>query len=281
MPATKQPRGERDRPAHRAAAAATARGQQAERVPRVVLDAGVPDAEQVRREPGLQRMRAEGAERRRRRTSRCGERQGKAGGHFVYNLREDGATGDGLRIELQDTNMTIERRHVGKRLSEIVVFHARGQRAPRLPRRAGRRRPQGRHHRRRRSRCWRRSTACWSRSARDKSRLLSATIYLPDMADFAAMNAVWEAWVVPGQTPARATVEAGLAAPDYQVEIQVVATAPAVGADAPDLPGAADESARRRQCRRPRHRPRRRRRDATSSRRRRGALPVTRAISTS
>ena len=61
----------------------------------------------------------------------------------------------------------------------------------------------------------------------DKTHILSATIYLPDITDFAAMNAVWEAWVPPGQTPARATVEAKLASPDYKVEIQVVATAPA------------------------------------------------------
>jgi enamine deaminase RidA (YjgF/YER057c/UK114 family) len=47
------------------------------------------------------------------------------------------------------------------------------------------------------------------------------------MADFPALNAVWEAWVVAGQTPARATVEAALAHPAYKVEIQVVATAPA------------------------------------------------------
>jgi len=60
----------------------------------------------------------------------------------------------------------------------------------------------------------------------DKSRLLSATIYLPDMADFPTLNSVWESWVVPGQTPARATVEAALAHPDYKVEIQVIATAP-------------------------------------------------------
>ncbi len=40
------------------------------------------------------------------------------------------------------------------------------------------------------------------------------------------MNAVWEKWVVPGQTPARATVEAKLAAPEYRVEIQVVAATP-------------------------------------------------------
>jgi enamine deaminase RidA (YjgF/YER057c/UK114 family) len=56
--------------------------------------------------------------------------------------------------------------------------------------------------------------------------LLSATIYMPDLADFAAMNAVWEQWVVPGQTPARATVEAKLARPEYRVEIQVVAALP-------------------------------------------------------
>ena len=42
------------------------------------------------------------------------------------------------------------------------------------------------------------------------------------MANFAEMNAVWDAWVSPGNTPARATVEAKLAAPDYKVEIMVV-----------------------------------------------------------
>jgi len=59
----------------------------------------------------------------------------------------------------------------------------------------------------------------------DKSRLLSAQIFLADMADFAAMNKVWEAWVLSGQTPARATVEAALAKPDYRVEIVVIASA--------------------------------------------------------
>lgn len=59
----------------------------------------------------------------------------------------------------------------------------------------------------------------------DKSRLLSASIFLTDMADFGAMNKVWEAWVVPGQTPARATVQAALAKPEYKVEIVVTAAA--------------------------------------------------------
>jgi enamine deaminase RidA (YjgF/YER057c/UK114 family) len=57
----------------------------------------------------------------------------------------------------------------------------------------------------------------------DKSKLLSAQIFLPDMKDFAGMNAAWEKWVVPGQTPARATIEAKLANPAYKVEIMCVA----------------------------------------------------------
>lgn len=57
----------------------------------------------------------------------------------------------------------------------------------------------------------------------DKTRLLTATIVLADMGTFAAMNSVWDAWVSPGNTPARATIEAKLAAPQYRVEIIVTA----------------------------------------------------------
>jgi enamine deaminase RidA (YjgF/YER057c/UK114 family) len=60
----------------------------------------------------------------------------------------------------------------------------------------------------------------------DKTNLLSATIYLPDMATFAQMNAEWDKWVAPGCTPARATVEARLAAAKYSVEIAVIAAIP-------------------------------------------------------
>ena len=59
----------------------------------------------------------------------------------------------------------------------------------------------------------------------DKSKLLSANIWLTDIKTFAEMNAVWDAWVSPGNTPARATVGAPLAAPQYKVEIAVVAAA--------------------------------------------------------
>jgi enamine deaminase RidA (YjgF/YER057c/UK114 family) len=57
----------------------------------------------------------------------------------------------------------------------------------------------------------------------DKSKLLQATIWLTDMASYDEMNAVWDAWVVPGHTPARACVQARLADPDYALEIQVTA----------------------------------------------------------
>jgi enamine deaminase RidA (YjgF/YER057c/UK114 family) len=57
----------------------------------------------------------------------------------------------------------------------------------------------------------------------DKTRILSATIYLAEIGTFAQMNSVWDTWVPRGHTPARATVEAKLAAPAYKVEIQVVA----------------------------------------------------------
>jgi enamine deaminase RidA (YjgF/YER057c/UK114 family) len=56
-----------------------------------------------------------------------------------------------------------------------------------------------------------------------KSKLLSANIWLTDMATFNEMNAVWDAWVAPGNTPARATVEAKLAAPGYKIEIMLTA----------------------------------------------------------
>jgi enamine deaminase RidA (YjgF/YER057c/UK114 family) len=56
-----------------------------------------------------------------------------------------------------------------------------------------------------------------------KSKLLSATVYLADIKTYEQMNAVWDAWVDPANSPARATVEARLAAPKYLVEITVIA----------------------------------------------------------
>jgi enamine deaminase RidA (YjgF/YER057c/UK114 family) len=115
--------------------------------------------------------------------------------------------------------MTIERRHVGKRLSELVINRASGTiylagqvaADPKADITGQVRQVLAQ------------IDSLLAEAGSDKSRLLSATIYLPDMADFPALNAVWETWVVPGATPARATVQANLAAPEYKVEIQVVA----------------------------------------------------------
>jgi enamine deaminase RidA (YjgF/YER057c/UK114 family) len=118
--------------------------------------------------------------------------------------------------------MTIERRHTGKRLSELVInrvsgtAYLAGQVADDPSADISGQTQQ----------VLAQIDDLLFEAGTDKAKILSATIYLADMADFGAMNAVWEKWVVPGQTPARATVEAKLAAPGYRVEIQVVAATP-------------------------------------------------------
>ena len=63
-----------------------------------------------------------------------------------------------------------------------------------------------------------------AKAGTDKSKLISATIWLCSMDDFANMNAVWDSWVDPANVPARACVESPrLATPDYHVEIMVIA----------------------------------------------------------
>jgi enamine deaminase RidA (YjgF/YER057c/UK114 family) len=115
--------------------------------------------------------------------------------------------------------MTIERRHVGKRLSALVIHrtsgiaYLSGQVAEDASADVSGQTRQ----------VLALIDTLLAEAGSDKSKILSATIYLADIGDFAAMNAVWEQWVVPGQTPARATVEAKLARPDLRVEIQVVA----------------------------------------------------------
>lgn len=65
--------------------------------------------------------------------------------------------------------------------------------------------------------------ALLAQAGSDKTRILRAQIYLADIADFAAMNRAWDAWVVAGNAPSRATVEARLANPAWKVEIVVTA----------------------------------------------------------
>lgn len=65
--------------------------------------------------------------------------------------------------------------------------------------------------------------ALLAQAGTDKTRILRAQIFLADIADFAGMNQAWDAWVVAGHTPPRATVQAALAKPEWKVEIVVTA----------------------------------------------------------
>jgi len=65
--------------------------------------------------------------------------------------------------------------------------------------------------------------ALLARAGTDKTKILSAQIFLADINEFGGMNAVWDAWVPAGHTPPRATVEGKLAKPGYRVEIVVTA----------------------------------------------------------
>lgn len=65
--------------------------------------------------------------------------------------------------------------------------------------------------------------ALLKKAGTDKSKLLSANIWVTDMRNFAAMNEVWDKWIDPKNPPARATVESALASPEALVEIMCVA----------------------------------------------------------
>jgi len=65
--------------------------------------------------------------------------------------------------------------------------------------------------------------ALLAQAGSDRTKILTATVYLADISTFAEMNSAWDAWVSKDDPPARATVEAKLAAPPYKVEIQVIA----------------------------------------------------------
>jgi enamine deaminase RidA (YjgF/YER057c/UK114 family) len=113
--------------------------------------------------------------------------------------------------------MTIQRHNVGKRLSEIVVHNGVAYLAGEVPD-DGSKDITGQTEE-----VLAKIDKLLKQVGSDKSKLLSAQIFLPDMKDFAGMNVAWEQWVLPGQTPARATVEAKLANPAYKVEIMCIA----------------------------------------------------------
>jgi enamine deaminase RidA (YjgF/YER057c/UK114 family) len=65
--------------------------------------------------------------------------------------------------------------------------------------------------------------ALLARAGTNNGKLLRVEIILKDLADFPAMNAVWEAWLPAGHAPPRATVQANLAKPEWRVEMVVTA----------------------------------------------------------
>ena len=111
----------------------------------------------------------------------------------------------------------IERLHVAARYSEAAIFHGVVYLAGMVPECAAR------DIRSQTADVLRQIDLRLSEAGSDKTRLLRVQIYLADIADIAAMNEVWDAWVVPGSAPPRATVQAALA--DSAWRIEVVATA--------------------------------------------------------
>ena len=113
--------------------------------------------------------------------------------------------------------MTIERKHVGPRLSQVVIHGdtvylagiVADHPTPDVAAQTGQ--------------ILDKIDRYLKEAGTDKTRILTATIWLADIKDFAAMNSVWDMWVPKGNTPCRACIESKLATPQYKVEIRVIA----------------------------------------------------------
>jgi enamine deaminase RidA (YjgF/YER057c/UK114 family) len=114
--------------------------------------------------------------------------------------------------------MSVKRSHSGPRMSQIVVHgdtvYLAGQVAQEAP---------GASVAEQTKDILQRIDQYLAEAGSDKSKLLAATIWITDMNDFAEMNSVWDSWIDADNPPARACVEARLAAPQYAVEIMVTA----------------------------------------------------------
>jgi enamine deaminase RidA (YjgF/YER057c/UK114 family) len=111
--------------------------------------------------------------------------------------------------------MTIVRKHVGPRMSQLVtsngVAYLAGQCA------------EGETVADQTRAILEQIDGLLAEAGTDKTKILAANVWVTDMSTFAEMNEVWDAWVSQGNTPARAAVEAKLAKPSYKVEIMVTA----------------------------------------------------------
>jgi len=114
--------------------------------------------------------------------------------------------------------MSVERKHIGPRMSLVAVHkdtvYLAGITADRRA---------GTTVREQTEEVLSKIDSLLAEAGTDKKHLVATTIWLRDIATFDEMNAVWDAWVVPGHTPVRACVEARMAAPNILVEIQVTA----------------------------------------------------------
>jgi len=112
--------------------------------------------------------------------------------------------------------MEIKRFHVGKRMSEMAVHNGTVYLAGQIAEKLGDIKAQT-------TEVLGHIDRLLAEAGSDKAHILRAQIYITDLANFAAMNEVWEAWVVEGNTPPRATVKAELANPEWLIEIVVTA----------------------------------------------------------
>ena len=114
--------------------------------------------------------------------------------------------------------MTIQRIDVGERMSQAVIHNGVVYTAGQVAMTKG-----GTSYGEQTQEILDQIDALLAKAGTDKSKLIRATIWITDMARFDEMNAVWDAWVSPGTTPARACVESKLAFPQFDVEIMVEA----------------------------------------------------------
>lgn len=116
-------------------------------------------------------------------------------------------------------NQDIQRLHVAARYSEAAIFNGVVYLAGMVPE------CEAKDIRSQTADVLRQIELRLAEAGSDKSRILCTQIYLKDIGEIAAMNEVWDAWVLAGSAPPRATVQAALAHPDYGIEVVVTAAA--------------------------------------------------------
>ena len=128
----------------------------------------------------------------------------------------------------QSQSTPIVRNHVGARLSETAIFNNTVYLAGQIPENSP-----GSDLATQAREVFGHIDRLLAEAGSSKRSILQCQIYLTDIGEIGVMNSVWDAWVVPGHTPPRATVEAQLANPDYRIEVVVVAAVEAAATGTP------------------------------------------------